>query len=322
MSLPAFEVIFPSSLKEALAFLNENAACTKIIAGGTDIVPSLKQRLFEPSFLLDLKPLHQLRGIEESAEGVLRIGALTTITDLAESQLLANHFPVLQQAASTVAGPGLRNVGTLGGNLCLDTRCYWYNQSYFWRQSCGFCIKKDGSLCHVAPGSKTCWAVYSGDTAAALLTLDARIQLSSIHRDRILPLSEFFVNDGLIKNRIEPGEILTEVIVPSTHRDYSGIYDKFRLRGSVDYPLAGVAIALKKPNGHVEDLRIALTAVNPLPVLVKDALSMFSEETMDNLLSLANRTAKPLKTSASTMEYRRHMISLMLKRSLEKLTKV
>ena len=319
MSLPVFEVYLPSSLQDAVRFLSENVQNTKVIAGGTDLVPSLKQKLFEPQYLLDIKPIKELHGIHETPDGGVRIGALTTITEIVENSLLQHHFSVLQQAAATVAGPSLRNVGTLGGNICLDTRCYWYNQSYFWRQSCGFCIKKDGTLCHVAPGSKMCWAVYSGDTAAALLTLDARLKLVSARGERLVTLPDFFVNDGLVRNRMEPDEILSEVLISGKVRDYQGAYEKYRIRGSVDYPLAGVAIAMKVKgsNGGDEDLRVALTAVNPLPMLLKDPVSLLWNR--EELQKLAQRTAKPLKTSASTMEYRRHMIGIMLKRALEKM---
>ncbi len=317
MSLPVFEVYLPSSLQDAATFLSENVQATKVIAGGTDLIPGLKQKLFEPQYLLDIKPIKELHGIHETPDGGVRIGALTTITEMVENQLLQHHFSVLQQAAATVAGPNLRNVGTLGGNICLDTRCYWYNQSYFWRQSCGFCLKKDGSLCHVAPGSKTCWAVYSGDTAAALLTLDARLNLVSARGERLVTLPDFFVNDGLMRNRMEPDEILSEVLISGKVRDYHGAYEKYRIRGSVDYPLAGVAVAMNGSNGGSEDLRVALTAVNPLPVLLKHPGSLLRNS--EELQKLAQRTAKPLKTSASTMEYRRHMIGIMLKRALERL---
>ncbi|PWT88933.1 MAG: hypothetical protein C5B54_09795 [Acidobacteria bacterium] len=320
MTLPAFDVIIPSTLKDALSFLAQNTDQTKIIAGGTDLIPSLKQRLFEPPFLLDIKSLPELQGIHELPDGGLRIGALTTITTLAEDRMLQTDVPVLQQAASTIAGPGLRNVGTIGGNICLDTRCYWYNQSYFWRESCGFCIKKDGTLCHVAPGSKTCWAVYSGDSAPALLTLDATITVASASGERIMPLKDFFVNDGLARNKMRKDEILTHISVPASARGLAGAYEKFRLRGSVDYPLAGVAVAMKKPNGSIEDLRVALTAVNPLPLLLKDPMNVPEvPELAEGIRKLALRTAKPLKTSASTIDYRRHMLGVMLQRSLERL---
>src|SRR5688572_9944464 len=317
MTLPAFDVYVPTTLQDAVHFLHDNLQDTKILAGGTDLVPSMKQKLFEPRYLLDIKSLRELHGIHETPDGGVRIGALTTISEMVYNPILNRHFTVLQQAAATVAGPGLRNVGTLGGNICLDTRCYWYNQSYFWRQSCGFCLKKDGVLCHVAPGSKTCWAVYSGDTAAALLTLGARLKLVSARGERLISLTDFFMNDGQIRNRMEPGEILCEVWIAGAARDYQGAYEKYRIRGSVDYPLAGVALAMKESNGGPTDLRIALTAVNPLPVLLKDPISLLHSP--GELEKLAQRTAKPLKTSASTMEYRRHMIGVMLSRALQRI---
>jgi 4-hydroxybenzoyl-CoA reductase subunit beta len=322
MTLPSFEVFLPGTLEEALSFLAENNGATKIIAGGTDLVPSMKQRLFEPQYLLDIKPLQELYGIQELSDGTIQIGALNTIESLARDRFIRQEFPVLADAASTVAGPSLRNVGTLGGNICLDTRCYWYNQSYFWRQSCNFCIKKDGTMCHVAPGSKQCWAVYSGDTAAALLALDAKIVLRSASEEKIVPLSEFFVNDGLIRNRMNSNQILTSVIIPASFRGYQGSYEKFRLRGSVDYPLAGIALAFQKTGDSLGNLRIALTAVNPLPVLLANPMQYWQKNGnqsgfLEEIQKLTLRTAKPLKTSASTMDYRRHMLSVMIKRSFE-----
>lgn len=323
MTMPAFEIKIPSSLEEALTFLKEHQGNAKIIAGGTDIVPSLKQKLFEPAHLLDIKPLRELQQVRDMPDGTVHIGSLTTIAQLARHPLILREFPVLAQAAATVAGPSLRNAGTLGGNICLDTRCYWYNQSYFWRESCGFCIKKDGTLCHVAPGSSTCWAVYSGDTAPALITLDAKIRLSSATGERRISLPDFFLNDGAARNNIRPDEILTEVILPKSSRGLAGRYDKYRIRGSVDYPLAGLAIALQKTKGKIEDLRVALTAMNPRPVALPDLLPEIAgksgEEVVAIVKRIAARTAKPLKTSASTMDYRRHMLGVMIRRSLQQL---
>ena len=322
-TLPEFEVYIPESIKNALAFLSENKGRAKIVAGGTDLLPSLKQRLFEPQYLIDIKALTELQGIRTLTNGDISIGAITTITEIATDPFITTELPVLQQAAATVAGPSLRNVGTIGGNVCLDTRCYWYNQSYFWRASCGFCIKKDGSVCHVAPGSKKCWAVYSADTPAALLTLDAKLRLSSASGDRLLSSAEFFLNDGQLRNVMHPDELLTEILIPAASRGYAGRYEKFRLRGSVDYPLAGVAISAKKTNGSVEDLRVALTAVNPRPVMLSDlfneTVNLTGSDLVDAIRKLAMKTAKPLKTSASTMEYRRHMLGVMIKRSLKSL---
>ncbi len=170
-------------------------------------------------------------------------------------------------------------------------------------------------MCHVAPGSKQCWAVYSGDTAPALLTLGARVRLASAREDRMVPLSDFFVNDGLRKNIMRPDEILADIFIPAARRGYAGCYEKFRVRGSVDYPLAGVAVAARKTAAGIEDLRIGLSAVNPRPVLVEAGTAM----SIDAICELARKTAKPLKTSASTMEYRRHMVGIMVKRALQKM---
>lgn len=323
MTMPVFDVKIPTSLEDALVFMKTHQGNVKIIAGGTDLVPSLKQKLFEPAHLLDIKPLHELSQVREMPDGTLRIGALVTISDVARHPLIQREFPVLAQAAQTVAGPSLRNAGTIGGNICLDTRCYWYNQSYFWRESCGFCIKKDGTVCHVAPGSKQCWAVYSADTAPALMTLDAKIRLSSATGERNILLPDFFVNEGAIRNNIRPDEILTEVILPPSSRGWAGRYDKYRIRGSVDYPLAGVAITMTKNDGRIEELRVALTAMNPRPValpeLLPEVAGKSGMEVIEIVKRLALKTAKPLKTSASTMDYRRHMLGVMVKRSLQQL---
>src|SRR5258708_2691343 len=174
MSLPDFQLARPRTLPDALAHLREHAS-TRILAGGTDLLPSMRQKLFDPQHVLDIRPLPELKGIRETGQGT-EIGALTTLAEIEHSDLLRDHYPVLTEAAKTVASPVLRNMGTIGGNICLDTRCLWYNQSLAWRRSCGFCIKKDGDLCHVAPGGAKCWAAFSADTPAALLCLHAEIQ--------------------------------------------------------------------------------------------------------------------------------------------------
>jgi len=212
-------------------------------------------------------------------------------------------------------------MGTIGGNICLDTRCLWYNQSLTWRQSCGFCIKKDGDLCHVAPGGKKCWAAFSGDTPPALLCLNAEIEIIGATGRRRLPLRDFYTGIGDTYRKLEPNELLTRVFLPRTSADFRGVYRKLRIRGSIDYPLAGVAIALRKSNGHVADARVAITAVNPAPTVVKGAGQVMEGKVVDEALAetvgdLAARTAKPLTTSALTPEYRREMIRVFTKRAV------
>jgi 4-hydroxybenzoyl-CoA reductase subunit beta len=321
VSLPTFQLLRPRTLDEAIAFLSQHADEVKVIAGGTDLLPSMKQKLFTPPYVLDLRAVSELRGIHESPYGGVSIGALTTLAGIEHSPLIRRDYPVLYEAARTVASPVLRNMGTLGGNICLDTRCLWYNQSLLWRKSCGFCLKKDGDLCHVAPGGKTCWAAFSGDTPPALLCLGAEIEIAGPDGVRRVPLAEFYVNDGMVRLHLSPQELVARVYLPESSKGWRGSYQKLRVRGSIDYPLAGVAVALKMRQGRVEDARMAITAVNPAPHLVKDAdarlLGMeVGEELAERLGELASITAKPLTTSALTPEYRREMVKIFAKRAL------
>ncbi len=160
-----------------MGFLAKYPGDTKIVAGGTDLLPSMKQKLFTPPYLLDLRRVGELRGISATEDGV-SVGALTPLSEIEHSPLIRRDYAVLHEAVKTVASPVIRNMATLGGNICLDTRCLWYNQSLLWRKSCGFCLKKDGDLCHVAPGGNFCWATFSGDTPPALLCLDAELEIA------------------------------------------------------------------------------------------------------------------------------------------------
>ncbi|MFZ1133448.1 MAG: FAD binding domain-containing protein [Candidatus Korobacteraceae bacterium] len=320
MSLPSFQLLRPRTLNEAIAFLSKHDDEVKVIAGGTDLLPSMKQKLFTPPYVLDLRGVGELRGIHETADGV-SIGALTTLAAIEHSPIIRRDYSVLCHAVKTVASPVLRNMGTLGGNICLDTRCLWYNQSLLWRKSCGFCLKKDGDLCHVAPSSKTCWATFSGDTPPALLCLGAEIEITGPSGVRRVPLAEFYINDGIVRLHLSPNEVVTRVILPASARGWSGSYQKLRVRGSIDYPLAGVAVAMKMRNGRVEDARMAITAVNPAPHLVKDVDARLvgmevGQELAETVGELAARTAKPLTTSALTPEYRREMVKVFAKRAL------
>jgi 4-hydroxybenzoyl-CoA reductase subunit beta len=321
VSLPTFQLLRPRTLDEAIAFLSKHADEVKVIAGGTDLLPSMKQKLFTPPFVLDLRGVSELRGIHEMPGGGVSIGALTTLASIEHSQLIRRDYSVLYHATKTVASPVLRNMGTLGGNICLDTRCLWYNQSLLWRKSCGFCLKKDGDLCHVAPSSKTCWAAFSGDTPPALLCLGAEVEIAGPDGLRRVPLSEFYVNDGIVRLHLSPQELVMRIYLPEASKGWRGSYQKLRVRGSIDYPLAGVAVALKMRDGRVEDARMAITAVNPAPHLIKDLDARLigmevNAEFAEQIGELASRTSKPLTTSALTPEYRREMVKVFAKRAL------
>ncbi|HUK46165.1 MAG TPA: FAD binding domain-containing protein [Terriglobales bacterium] len=324
MALTDFQLVRPRTLDEAITSMRTHAdksvRATRILAGGTDLLPSMRQKLFEPEYVIDLRGVHELRGIRETEDGV-EIGATITLNEIEGSKLLREKYPVLVEAAKAVASPVIRNMGTIGGNICLDTRCLWYNQSLAWRKSCGFCIKKDGDLCHVAPGGTKCWAAFSGDTPAALLCLNARLEIASASGTRRILVSDFYTGEGDNYRKLQANELLTKIILPHSSSGYRGTYRKLRIRGSIDYPLAGVAVAVKRSNGHVDDVRIALTAVNPAPMLVPGLAALagngcIDEDAAEYAGTLAARTARPLTTSALTPEYRREMVRVFTKRAL------
>ena len=323
MSLPEARVLRPKTIEEAVRILAEHGAQAMILAGGTDVVPNLQMKLFSPRVLVDIKTIRSLRGITVEDSGTLRIGALTTLTGIAQSPLIAAKYPVLSSAVKTIAGPLQRNMGTIGGNLCLETRCHWYNQSYFWRKSLGGCLKKDGPICHVAPGGNICWAVWSGDSAPAFLTLDAEIEIASPRGPRRIHLNDFYRNDGINRIALGADELLTAVRVPPRSAGLCGVYHKLRLRNSIDYPLAGVAVAMElDAAGVCRSARVAIGAVNPAPLLVKQASEwlagkQYSPELVERVAHAAIQTGKPLTTSASTPVYRRDMLRLFTRRALE-----
>jgi 4-hydroxybenzoyl-CoA reductase subunit beta len=281
----------------------------------------MRQKLFEPEYVLDLRGVAAMRGISPQPDGGVEVGALTSLRAVERSDFLRQHYPVLTEAAATVASPVLRNMGTIGGNICLDTRCLWYNQSLTWRKGCGFCVKKDGDLCHVAPGGTKCWAAFSGDTPPALLCLNAEVEIAGVAGVRRLPLHEFYTGLGDNYRKLQSNELVTRVCLSAAAAGYHGVYRKLRVRGSIDYPLAGVAVAMKRSNGHIAEARVGITAVNPAPLLVTGASELLMGKVIDEALAeavgdLAARIAKPLTTSALTPEYRREMIRVFTKRAL------
>ncbi len=282
----------------------------------------MKQRLFTPAYVMDIRGIEEMQGVHVVPGVGVEIGALTPLSAIEDSEFIRRNYRVLHEAAVTVASPILRNMGTLGGNICLDTRCLWYNQSLQWRRSCGFCIKKDGDLCHVAPGGTRCWAAFSGDTPPALLCLGAELEIVGPKGVRRLPLKNFYSGVGDAHLKLDPNEMLARVFLPEKSSGWKGSYQKLRIRGSIDYPLAGVAVAFKKNGGPVEAARVAITAVNPAPLLVPGSdHALVGKQVIDEHVAtvvgeLAAKTGKPLTTSALTPEYRREMVRVFAKRAV------
>jgi 4-hydroxybenzoyl-CoA reductase subunit beta len=336
MTMPAFQLERPGTLHDAVRLLAAHGPEALIVAGGTDVIPNLQMRLFAPRVVVDIKAIRALHGLEFAPGRGLRIGALATLTEVVESQVVREKFPVLAGAVATIAGPLQRNMGTIGGNLCLETRCLWYNQSYFWRKSLGGCLKHPmpnadaahpETICHVAPGGDRCWAVWSGDSAPALLALDAEVEIARLAGRKIetrrVPLRDFYRNDGMNRLAIGKDELLAAVHVPARMAGRRGFYKKLRIRDSIDYPLAGVAATMDvDSSGACRDARVAITAVNPAPLVVNEASEWlvgqkYSAELVERVAHRATQVGKPLTTSASMPVYRREMLKVFTRRALE-----
>jgi 4-hydroxybenzoyl-CoA reductase subunit beta len=319
MRLPKFEHLQPESMEEALDLLSEHGEEAKIIAGGTDLLVSMKQRLLTPRYLLNLKGLG-LDFIEEGKEG-LRIGALTRLTTLIKSPLVREKFPVLAQAVGHVSAPPLQNMGTLGGNLCLNTRCFFYNQSQFWRQARPLCFKTGGEMCHVVKGSDHCHSVYQGDLAPALIALEARVKLAKRSSERVVPLLDLYTGKGEEPIALEAGEIVTEVEIPAPAAPWGGDYQKLRYRGAMDFPLVGVAAVLNWNGKGCAEAKVVLTAVASAPVVVEEVDRLLTgqkldEEAIAKAAEAAYEVAHPVANVGSTPLYRRKMVRVMTKRAI------
>jgi 4-hydroxybenzoyl-CoA reductase subunit beta len=312
IALPQFTLLRPATLAEAARLGAEPHA--RLIAGGTGLIPNLRLGLGAPRTLVSLEALEELRRIEISERGY-RIGAAVSLQALSDNRRLP---AALREAARSVAAPAHRSAATLGGNLCLDTRCVYYNQSEQWRRANGYCLKFGGDTCHVAPQGKKCRAAYSADVAPALLVLDASIEIAGALR----PLQSLYQDDGAKHLALQPGEIVAAVHLPPT-RGRSG-YAKLRSRGSIDFPLAGVAMMISSSNNIIRELRVALTGTNSRPVLIEGTEALVGAEageaTAAALAKLVQKQAGPMRTTLTAADYRRQGAMVLARRLLARLT--
>ena len=322
LRLPSFEYVAPKTAREASRVLADRGGAAMAVAGGTDLYPNMKRRQFTPELLVGLRHLEGAQAI--TASGGLRLGAMATLTEVAEHAAVRARLPSIARAAGLVSSPPLRNAGTIGGNLCVDTRCTYYNQTEFWRASIGYCMKREGQLCLVAPGSEKCWALSSSDTAPVMISLDAAVTLVSPDGERRIPVARLYRDDGIDYLAKKPHEILTEIHVP----DRSGwltTYRKLRRRGSIDFPILGVAAALKLgPDRVVEDVRIVLGAVHTHPVEASDAEAFLrgkplDAETIEMASGIAYKPAKPLDNADLGYAWRKRMARIEIARALREL---
>ena len=325
LRLPEFTLTRPKHLAAALALLAEHGENALPIAGGTDLVPNMKHGLFEPKLLVSLADVEELHGISETDGGGLRIGAMTTIAALAADDS-TQRYPALAQAASLISGPQVREVGTLGGNVMLDTRCQWYNQTYFWRKALGYCLKKDGTECHVVAGGQKCVAAASNDTAPALMTLGAVLELAGPEGEREVSIDEFYTSDGIVNRDLRPGELLVAVRIPPPAEGHHGAYGKLRTRGSIDFPLLGVAVRVDLDSqGTISSADLVLTALQARPLRVRKAAGLLEgrsptdadfDATIQSVAAAAKKQCHPLANIPGDHEYRHEMVPVYVSRTL------
>jgi 4-hydroxybenzoyl-CoA reductase subunit beta len=325
MRLPLFEFRAPRTLEEAARILDGEGANAMPLAGGTDLLPNMKRRQQVPRTLMSLRNVEGLTHVQlDRAHSASRLGACLTLAEIAEDRRFCNGLTALAQAASQVATPQIRNMATLGGNLCLDTRCNYYDQSYEWRKAINFCMKKDGQTCWVAPGSPKCMAVSSTDTAPALIALGARVRLVSRAEEREVPLSELYNNDGIHYIRRKPNEILAEVLLDSLN-GWRSTYWKLRRRGSFDFPVLSVAAATRiSAAGIVEDARIVIGSAASRPLVAADAAKSLvgralTPESTAEAAALAFRISKPLDNTDFDMTWRKRVTTELVTYALREL---
>ena len=310
MRLPYFRYLAPRTVHEAADLLAANADDAMLVAGGTDVLPNMKRRQQVPGTLVGLRQVAELKKIA-NGDG-LCIGAGITLTEVVGYLKTSGSYVTLRQAAVQVATPHLRNMGTLGGNLCLDTRCNYYDQNYEWRKAINFCMKKDGKTCWVATSSPKCLAVSSTDTAPALLALGATVTLVSAEKTRKIALADLYRNDGIHYLTRQPTEILTAIDVPRLE-GWRSTYWKLRRRGSFDFPVLSVAAAVKlAPDGAVETARIVLGAVSSRPVDASAAASSLvgerlTDEAIARASELAAVPARPMDNTDFTLAWRKRV---------------
>ena len=315
MILAPFELHRPETLADALGLAAELGDSADFIAGGTDLLQNYKNRLHVKDHLIALENVQELRGIEPE-----RIGAMERLNDVAVHPLVRDRLRGLAGAIGEIASPLIRNSGTIGGNLLVENRCYYYNQTSFWRETKGSCMKAESDICLVVPQKEICYAAYSGDLAPVLMVLNASVRLASAGGERTVALTEFYRGDGIERNVKKPGEILVSIEIPDSAATLWSGYRKLRVRDTLDYPEMGVAAAVRfEEGGAISELRVASTAVDMVPQYADYSAEHAGKklaEVVDSVAAEMRERAEPKKNTSMPVGYRKKMVQVYLRRLL------
>ena len=306
--LPDFALLRPDTIDD-LIDARARHPNARLLAGGTDLIPNMRRGLIDTDTVIDITACAELARIEPDGDG-LGVGAAVTLAALAENEIARRDWRALSDAAGAVAGPTQRAMATVGGNICLDTRCIFYNQSEWWRRANDYCLKYRGEVCHVAPTSKRCLATYSGDLAAALLVYDATVEIAGPNGRRRIGLDELLVDDGMDYITLAGDEVLLSVHLPARFKGLAARYEKIRVRGAIDFPLAGVAVGLRRDGGAISELRIGLTGTNSNPLLIE----ISSEGALDAVEAMVRKRVSPARTGLIAPQYRRRAVAALAAR--------
>jgi 4-hydroxybenzoyl-CoA reductase subunit beta len=323
MRLPKFEYRIPQTIAEAVKIMAGTGPTGQFVAGGTDLYPNMKRRQQMPKTVISVMRLDKLNQITGTGSHGVRIGASVTLTDICENTIINHDYPVIAQAARTISTPLLRNMGTIGGNLLLDTRCNYYDQNYEWRKGINFCLKKDGDICWVAPGSSKCWAVQSSDLVPVMVAIGAKLKFASTLGERVVDAAGLYNDDGIEYLRKRPDELLVSIELPSTN-GWRASYQKLRRRGAFDFPVLGVAAYVKQERGVVTDAKVVLGGIAPSPVDIKEAAAALIGKPLesDQIQAAAEAAyikARPLDNTDFVYQWRKQMARQFTLRALKEL---
>lgn len=323
MRLPAFEWRSPGSVEEALAIMSGEGETARLLAGGTDLVPNLKRKHQQAGTLVSLSRVAALRGVRGDQATGVEIGAMTSLQTICRDRMLRAHYPGFVQAVASISAPSLRTMGTIGGNLCLDTRCTYYNQNEEWRAAIDNCMKCDGSICWVAPSSPRCWAISAADSVPVLIAIGAKVRIQSGEGAREVPLESIYQNDGMKYLTLARGDILTSLLLPPADGSRA-TYWKLRRRGSIDFPVLGVGASVRIDGDTVSAARIVLGAVSSAPLIADDAASgliggSLDEASFEAAAKAARSLATPLDNTDFAMQWRARMVETYVAGALREL---